>query len=103
VHPERHRAPRRSFSANIELMDLQSERLITANVKDLSLFGCFVEIATPFPEGTKVRLRIVRGAASVVGLGKVAYARPRSGMGIHFTSIEASSQPVLDRWLASLR
>jgi hypothetical protein len=33
----------------------------------------------------------------------VAYSRPDSGMGIHFTTIEPSSLPVLDGWLANLR
>lgn len=67
------------------------------------MFGCFVETPNPFPEGTKVRLRIVRGGSTVSGMGRVAFSRPGSGMGIHFTSIEPASMPVLDKWMANLR
>ena len=82
---------------------MHSEKHFAAHTTNLSLFGCFVQTATPFSEGTKVRLKISRGGAHVVGLGKVAYAWPGSGMGIQFVTIEPSSLPVLDRWLASAR
>lgn len=58
---------------------------------------------TPFPEGTKVRLRISHGGATFVASGRVAYARPNAGMGIAFMTIDPKSQEVLDLWLASLR
>jgi PilZ domain len=100
---EHHRAPRHSFAASVELTDLQSEAHLTAHLKDISLFGCFVETATPFPEGTKLRLKIIRAGAVVSGVGRVAFSHPPSGMGIHFTSIEPASMPVLDKWVANLR
>jgi hypothetical protein len=81
---------------------VQSEQRVTACTKDVNLFGCFAETPTLFAEGSTVRLRIVWSGASVVGLGRVAYARPGSGMGIEFLTIEPSSLPVLERWLASL-
>jgi hypothetical protein len=58
MQPERHRAPRHSFVAGIDLTDLESEKHLAAHIKDLNLLGCYVETVTPFPEGTKVRLRI---------------------------------------------
>jgi PilZ domain len=64
--------------------------------KDLSLFGCFVKTVTPFPEGTKVSLKMSRGEMHLVAQGRVAYSRPNSGMGIAFVTIEPSSLPVLD-------
>jgi hypothetical protein len=89
--------------ASIEVTDVQTENHFAARTRDLSLFGCFVETATPFPENTKVRLKISRGGANFVAQGKVAYSRPNSGMGIAFTSIEPSSLPILDAWLTDLR
>jgi hypothetical protein len=89
--------------ATIELTDMQSEELISGHTKDLSLFGCFVETATPFTEGAKVRLKLSRGETHLVAQGKVTYSRPNSGMGIAFIAIEPSSLPVLDVWLANLR
>jgi hypothetical protein len=57
----------------------------------------------PFPEGTKVRLKISHAGVNFIAIGKVAYSRPNSGMGIAFVTIEPSSLPVLDGWLANLR
>lgn len=67
------------------------------------MFGCFVETVAPFPAGTKVRVRISHAGANFTAQGTVAYSRPKSGMGITFTSLEPSSLPVLDIWLANLR
>lgn len=103
IHSERHRAPRPSFVAGIDLTDLESEKHLAAHIKNLNLLGCFVETVTPFPEGTKVRLRISHAGANLIAIGKVAYSRPGSGMGIAFISIEPSSLPILDQWLANLR
>ena len=89
--------------ASIELTDVQSEKHLAAHTKDLTLFGCFVETVTPFPEGTKVSLRISHGGTNFSAQAKVAYSRPNSGMGIAFIAIEPSSISVLDAWLASLR
>jgi hypothetical protein len=89
--------------ASIEVTDVRTENHFVAHTRDLSVFGCSVETATPFPENTKVRLRITRGGVNFVAQGKVAYSRPNSGMGIAFTSVEPSSVSVLDAWLSDLR
>jgi hypothetical protein len=96
-------APRHLFLAPIQLTDMHSEKQLAAHTKDLNLFGCFVETMSPFPQGTKVRLRISRAGAHVTALGRVANSRPNAGMGIAFITIEPSSFPVLDGWLASLK
>jgi len=91
------------FVASIELTEVLSEKHIEAHTRNLNLIGCFVETMTPFLEGAKVRLRISHGGMNFVALGRVAYSRPNSGMGIAFTTIEPKSQGVLDIWLADLR
>ena len=80
-----------------------TEKQLAAHTEDLSVFGCFVETTAPFPAGTKVRLRISHAGVNFLAQGKVAYARNDGGMGIAFTSIEPSSLPILDAWLADLR
>ncbi len=89
--------------AAIELTDTQSEKHLTAHTTNVSLFGCFVSAASPFPEGTKVRLRISHAGTSFAALGKVVFSRPSSGMGIAFTTIEPTSQTTLEKWIATLR
>ena len=89
--------------AGIDLTDLESEKHLAAHIKDLNLLGCFVETVTPFPEGTKVRLNISHAGMNFSAIGKVAYLRRNSGMGIAFITIEPRSQEILDLWLAKLR
>jgi PilZ domain-containing protein len=103
MRSERHRAPRHSFVAGVDLTDLQSEKHLAAHIKNLNLLGCFVETLTPFPKGTKVRLKISHAGVNFTAIGKVAYSRPSSGMGIAFITIEPSSLPILDAWLVDLR
>jgi hypothetical protein len=54
---------------------------------------------TPFPKGTKVKMQISHAGSNFIAIGKVAYSRPNSGMGIAFITIEPKSQDVLDLWL----
>jgi hypothetical protein len=70
--------------AGIDLTDLQSEKHLAAHIKDLNLLGCFVETVTPFPEGTKVRMRISHAGMNFSAIGKVAYSRPNSGFAFAF-------------------
>jgi hypothetical protein len=92
-------APGHLFLAPIQLTDVQSEKQLAPHTEGPELFGCFVETMSPFSQGTKFS----RAGAHVTALGKVANSRPNAGMGIAFITIEPSSFPVLDGWLASLR
>ena len=57
----------------------------------MNLLGCFVETPTPLLKDTKVRLRISHHGMNFVAIGKVAYSRPNSGMGIAFVTIDPKS------------
>jgi hypothetical protein len=98
-----HRATRHSFVTDIAITNVNSEKKILARTADLSLFGCFVTTKTPFPRGTTVSIRISRGAAHIVALGRVAFSRADEGMGIVFGKIEPSEQAILEKWLDQLR
>ena len=98
-----HRASRYPFATSVELTDVHSERLVTAFTSNLSLFGCYVIMGSPFTEGTKVSLRIIRGGTTFAAYGKVVYSKPKYGMGIAFTEMEPSGQAILEKWIASLR
>ena len=97
-----HRASRYPFATSVELTDVHSERLVTAFTSNLSLFGCYVIMGSPFPEGTKVSLRIIRGGTTFAAYGNVVYSKPTYGMGIAFTEMEPSGQAILEKWIASL-
>jgi hypothetical protein len=99
---EQHRATRHPFVARVDIVDLDSEEQLIARTGNLSTFGCFIETSSPFPRGTRVRLRIVHHGTTLVAAGKVADTRP-SGMGIRFGAIEPPHQEILENWLAQLR
>lgn len=101
--PKRHRSSRHAFVAGIYVTDLATEKQIAAHTEDLSAFGCYVETTNPFPEGTRVRLRISRGGLHLVAQGKVAHSRKGMGMGIRFVSFEPPGLQILDAWLSELR
>ena len=97
------RASRFPFAAKCEVAEVDSERVLSAFTSNLSEFGCYVLTGKPFPEGTNVSVRIMRGGTSITAPGKVMYSRPNYGMGIAFTEIESSSQTTLEKWLESVR
>jgi PilZ domain-containing protein len=98
-----HYARRYSFHAGVELNDLQADTQTKEQTSDLSLFGCHVDTLKPLPPRTKIRIKISHRSEHFEALGKVANARPNSGMGIFFTRIEPHDQLVLDKWIAELR
>jgi len=67
--------------AGIHLTDLESEKHLAAHIETLNLLRRFVETVTPFPMGTKVRLKISHAGVNFIAIGKVAYSLPKSGMG----------------------
>jgi hypothetical protein len=103
VQTERHRAQRYFFVAMIELTDLQSDSQMKEQTSDLSLFGCHVNTANPWPAGTRVRIRITHRGAIFAAFGRVAYVQPNAGMGIAFTGIEDNDQVTLEKWIAERR
>jgi len=83
------RAVRHPLVVDVEVTDQVSGIKIKDRTKDLSLYGCGVSTATPFPVGTKVMLKMACGGEKpVIAFGKVVYGRPDIGMGIVFTMLE---------------
>ena len=99
---KRPRALRKPFVAAIVIIDVHSERQITARTSNLSVRGCFVLTPTPLNPGTKVQVTIVHAGAKVAVSGRVASVRAQ-GMGIAFLKIEQHDQAVLERWISDLR
>ena len=99
---EQHRAARRSFVARVVVVDINSEKELTALTSNLSVFGCFIETAAPFPRGTKIRVRISHRGTTFTAVGQVANARA-NGMGVRFDGMEPAHQQILENWLAAVR
>jgi hypothetical protein len=95
VLPERPRARRYTFPANIELIHVESEAKIREQTCDLNLFGCRVRTTSPWAVGSKVRLRISYKGANFVALGRVANVMDAS-MGVEFSDVRDKDQCVLE-------
>jgi PilZ domain len=96
---ERRGATRYNFGAIAEVVDVDQSNELVSLTRDLSLSGCFVKTTTPFPKGTRVRVRIMHSGADFTALGNVTDNVTATGMGIAFTEIEPNDRAILERWL----
>ncbi len=99
---ERRRAPRYPIIADAEVTEIASETKLSAKTSDLSVGGCFLDMLNPSPEGTEIAVRISHADATFSARGRVVFLFPNMGMGVMFTSVPASQQAVLEKWLAAL-
>jgi hypothetical protein len=97
------RARRFSFVADADLTHLDTSEHIKAKTTDLSLFGCHVSTQYPWPEGTRVRLRISHKGGTFATLATVAHVKFGLGMGVLFTRTDSEAQVILDAWLSEMR
>ena len=100
---ERSRAVRQPFIANVIVTEVGTEKQIPGVVRNLTLFGCYVETVAPFTPGAKVRLTITHKGQKFTVLGKVAHAVASKGMGISFTSTQPNDDAILEKWVEQLR
>ena len=96
---ERRGAIRYNFGAVAEVFGLEEPRELVSIAQKLSFSGCFVKTTTPFPEGTRVRVRITHSGGEFVAVGSVTANVSATGMGVVFTEIEASERAVLGKWM----
>jgi hypothetical protein len=97
---ERRAATRYNFGAIAEVIDLDEPDELVSLTRDLSSSGCFVLTTTPFPQGTRVRVRIMSSGGEISAIGSVTSNVTPAGMGIAFTHIDSSDRTLLERWLA---
>jgi PilZ domain len=97
---ERRPATRIPFVASAEIIDEAENTRSTSQLSDLSLHGCFVQLANPFPEGTSVTIEIYKDEDFVETPATVAYFQPKRGMGLTFTDMEPQFASILKRWLS---
>lgn len=96
---ERRRTPRYPFVASAEVVDTSSGATIAARVSGLSLYGCYIDMTNPLPEGTSIGVKIYSGGRHLAVSGKVVYCAPSLGIGVSFHEVDVSSLIVLKEWL----
>jgi len=85
---ERRQSPRLRCSGSAEFRTEASDVRIWGTVTDISLHGCYVQMNTTFPVGTKVDLVLKSFGVRIEAPGTVRASYPFLGMGICFAEIQ---------------
>ena len=99
---EKRQSPRLRCSGSAEFRTEASDVRIWGTVTDISLHGCYVEMNTTFPVGTKVDLVLKSFGIRIETPGTVRASYPFLGMGICFAEIKPVQQLHLNDLLTAL-
>jgi hypothetical protein len=91
------------FTAEAELLEIESGDRADGVTADISLGGCFVYTNRPLPLNTRTKITLTRKDQVVEAIGVVRTVKPNVGMGIEFIGIEEPSSDMLYRWIYQLR
>jgi hypothetical protein len=98
---ERRRAPRYRLITMAEVSAEGSNATVKAKTSDVSQVGCFMNTAQSFPQGTKVKLKLLWNENAFSVTGVVARLQPM-GMGISFENVKKDQAEVLRQWLSAV-
>lgn len=98
---ENRKTPRYRCQNSIEI-HIHNGASFWGTVADLSVAGCYAELAIPMEVGTKLRVAIWFGQAKAWAEGEVAHRTPGFGVGIRFTSISPEDSEIIRQYLSTL-
>jgi len=75
---------------------------VRCHLSDLSLGGCYLEIASPFPASTRVTLSMRAAQTELRVEGVVRVMHPDAGMGVEFTQTTSEHREALEKFLGVL-
>lgn len=99
---ERRQSPRLRCSGSAEFRLAGNDVRMWGTLTDISLHGCYVEMNTTFPVGTRVDLVLKSFGICIHTPGTVRANYPFLGMGISFNDIELEEHQRLKQLLAAL-
>jgi hypothetical protein len=76
---------------------------VSCRLSDLSLGGCYLTTASPFPRGTRVTLSIKTADLEVHAGGVVLVAHPEFGMGVEFLQTTSEQRDQVHGMITTLR
>ena len=80
----------------------QDDPPIRCQLTDLSLGGCYLEISSPFPVGTRVTLSMRAAGIEVRVQGMVRVMHPDKGMGVELTQGTTEHRAAVEKFLGVL-
>jgi PilZ domain len=98
---EQRKHPRFKCHNSVEI-HTQDGASFWATIADLSVGGCYVEMAIPLPPGTKLKIGIWIGEAKFWADCEVAYSTPGFGTGVTFNRISEGDLERIQQFLGTL-
>jgi hypothetical protein len=95
---QQRRTPRYPFVAPAAILP-EAGAPIGGNVKELSLYGCFLDAATTLTARSRVLVKIFMPGEYFEANATVAYANPALGLGLVFRDVKPHFLTVLRKWL----
>jgi hypothetical protein len=99
---ERRQHKRHAFSATAEVMDLASGARLSTRAADLNKGGCYLDMMSPLPIGSHVRVRISSDGAELTCTAVVRDSQPGMGMGVAFTDLDDARKALIESWIEKL-
>jgi len=99
---ERRRSPRFRCSGSAEVRAEGSDATLWGTVTDVCRDGCYIEMNTTFPVGTRVGLILKSCGIRIQTAGTVRATYPFLGMGLSFSDIEPGQDAHLKQLLDTL-
>ena|SRR5438477_1034893 len=75
---------------------------VRCKLSDLSLGGCYLEIASPFPARTRIVLSMRAGKHELRVEGVIRVMHPEIGMGVEFTQTTTEQRDHVERFIKTL-
>jgi hypothetical protein len=91
------------FTADAELLDLETGTVASGVTSDLSVAGAFICSGKALKVGCRIRATLTRKDQIVEALAIIRVFKPRIGMGVEFLDVEAPFDQTLFRWIDQLR
>lgn len=99
---ERRRSPRFRCSGSAEFRVDGNDVRMWGTLTDVSLHGCYVEMANTFPVDTRVNLRLEALEIRVHVQAVVRVSYPLLGMGLCFVNVEPDQRKQVERLLLAI-
>ena len=99
---ERRGTDRCPFTAQVEVIEIDSDVRFSGRTTDLGPGGCFVDTLVPFVAGAKVRVFVHKEKQKLETNGTVVYSQTGLGMGIAFDPLKAEQRAILETWLTEV-
>jgi hypothetical protein len=99
---ERRAVPRYPLTAEIKVFEPLQGIKLTAQLSEIGLNGCYIQMAIPLQRHSVIQLIIQKEGGSFKSWGMVVYTHEGRGMGINFFRPEPSQVETLEGWIAEL-